>query len=48
MIAIIVWLSFDGTFRGAVGERRRGDRDCHCRDKPWEGEPCVAVFVVMT
>jgi hypothetical protein len=27
MIAIIVWLSFDGTFRGAVGERRRGDRD---------------------
>jgi hypothetical protein len=27
MIAIIVWLLFDGTFRGAVGERRRGDRD---------------------
>jgi hypothetical protein len=27
MIAIIVWLSFDGTFRGAVGERRRGDGD---------------------
>jgi hypothetical protein len=27
MIAIIVWLSFDGTFRGAVGERRWGDRD---------------------
>jgi hypothetical protein len=27
MVAIIVWLSFDGTFRVAVGERRRGDGD---------------------
>jgi hypothetical protein len=27
MIAIIVWLPFSGTFRGAIGERRRGDTD---------------------
>jgi hypothetical protein len=27
MIAIIVWSPFSGTFRGAVGERRPGDRD---------------------